>query len=162
MSFTKLAIFAVAISVQTSDPVELPSIERAPVQESGVATWYGEGSWHGSVTANGETFRPWSETTCAHRTLPFGTIVTVVRTDTGDTTRCRINDRGPYMTRTDGGPREFNPPGEPLSPSEHWHGILDMSAATARRLDAIGEGVVPVRLRYNLPDSRTDFHVAEW
>jgi rare lipoprotein A len=35
--------------------------------------------------------------TAAHRTLPFGTRVTVVNTHTGRSVVVRINDRGPFV-----------------------------------------------------------------
>ena len=34
--------------------------------------------------------------TCAHRTLPMGTMVTVTNTSTGASTVCRVADRGPF------------------------------------------------------------------
>ena len=35
--------------------------------------------------------------TAAHRTLPFGTMVLVKNTATGEVVTVRINDRGPYI-----------------------------------------------------------------
>jgi len=35
--------------------------------------------------------------TCAHRTLPFGTVLTVTNLDNGKQTTCVVNDRGPYV-----------------------------------------------------------------
>ena len=35
--------------------------------------------------------------TCAHRTLPMGTIVRVTHTRTGRSTTCRVADRGPFV-----------------------------------------------------------------
>jgi rare lipoprotein A len=63
--------------------------------------------------------------TAAHRTLPFGTRIEVVRLDTGARVRVRVNDRGPFV---DGR-------------------IVDLSRAAARRLDMIEAGVVRVGLR---------------
>jgi len=34
--------------------------------------------------------------TCAHRTLPFGTVLTVTNLANGKKTTCVVNDRGPY------------------------------------------------------------------
>lgn len=34
--------------------------------------------------------------TCAHPTLPFGTVVSIVDTDNGRTAKCTVEDRGPY------------------------------------------------------------------
>lgn len=55
-----------------------------------VASWYAEGA----RTANGERFRP-DGLTCAHRTLPFGTMLRV--TYRGRSAVCRVNDRGPFI-----------------------------------------------------------------
>jgi rare lipoprotein A (peptidoglycan hydrolase) len=51
--------------------------------ESGRATWYElEGARAGI---------------CAHKTLPFGTIVTVTNTNTGRSIQCEVGDRGPFV-----------------------------------------------------------------
>lgn len=36
--------------------------------------------------------------TCAHPTLPFGTVVSIVDTDNGRTATCTVEDRGPYAS----------------------------------------------------------------
>src|SRR4029077_7238634 len=61
----------------------------------GVASWYGQ-EFAGRTTANGEIFDPLL-LTAAHRTLPFGTVVDVKNSKTGQTVRVRINDRGPFV-----------------------------------------------------------------
>ena len=66
----------------------------AGFRQCGIASWYGPES--GSRTANGERF-PTGDATAAHKTLPFGTIVTVTDQDTGRSIRVRINDRGPFV-----------------------------------------------------------------
>jgi rare lipoprotein A len=48
--------------------------------QSGKATWYRQASG-----------------ICAHRSLPFGTVVTITRVDTGATTQCTVGDRGPFV-----------------------------------------------------------------
>lgn len=60
----------------------------------GEASYYGPG-FEGKLTANGETFNS-SEMTCAHKTLPFNTMLKVTRDDTGASVVVRVNDRGPY------------------------------------------------------------------
>lgn len=51
--------------------------------EEGRATWYElEGARPGF---------------CAHKTLPFGTVVTVTNTRTGKSVQCTVGDRGPYV-----------------------------------------------------------------
>lgn len=57
------------------------------------ASWYGPG-FHGKRTASGQVFNRHAYT-AAHRSLPFGSIVSVCHRS-----RCvkvRINDRGPFV-----------------------------------------------------------------
>ena len=58
------------------------------------ASWYGGGEYLNRHTANGERFNS-RAFTCAHRTLPFGTMLRIVRVDRKAETYCRVNDRGP-------------------------------------------------------------------
>lgn len=51
--------------------------------------------WQGRRTANGERFNP-DGMTAAHRTLPFGTRLTVMNPRTGKSVVVVINDRGPF------------------------------------------------------------------
>ena len=60
--------------------------------ESGIASVYGYG--HGK-TASGERPDP-TAMTAAHRTLAFGTRVTVTHAHNGRSVTVRINDRGPF------------------------------------------------------------------
>jgi rare lipoprotein A len=98
----------------------VPSGVYAPYQ-IGLASYYHD-SLAGNLTANGERYDPGAPT-AAHRTLPLGTVVDVVRRD-GRTVRVRINDRGPYV---DGR-------------------ILDLSRGAATALDMLRAGVVEVAL----------------
>jgi rare lipoprotein A len=61
--------------------------------ESGIASVYG---YRGGKTANGERAEP-SGLTAAHKTLPFGTWVTVTNRKNGKSVVVRINDRGPFI-----------------------------------------------------------------
>ncbi|MES5489066.1 septal ring lytic transglycosylase RlpA family protein [Bradyrhizobium sp. INPA03-11B] len=62
--------------------------------ETCIASWYGRES--GPRTASGERFHP-DGISCAHKTRPFGQVVTVTHLGNGRTVRCRINDRGPFI-----------------------------------------------------------------
>src|SRR5262245_31462933 len=65
--------------------------------ESGLASVYGNGDGHEwSKTANGERVDP-SALTAAHRTLRFGTKVSVTNNKNGRSVVVRINDRGPFI-----------------------------------------------------------------
>lgn len=97
---------------------------KRPVQVlNGKATYYAN-SLAGRKTASGEPYLP-TVFSAAHRTLPFGTVVRVVRTDTNKYVYVRITDRGPFA----GGGR-----------------IIDLSYVAAERLGMIRAGVVPVRV----------------
>ena len=63
--------------------------------------------------------------TAAHRSLPFGTMVSVTRLDTGAHVVVRINDRGPFIQGR----------------------IVDLSLPAAEQLGMIGAGVARVRLQ---------------
>jgi rare lipoprotein A (peptidoglycan hydrolase) len=89
--------------------------------EVGLASYYHD-SLAGNRTANGDIYDP-SAPTAAHKTLPLGTIVDVVRRN-GRAVRVRINDRGPFVTGR----------------------VLDLSRGAATALDMIREGVVEVAL----------------
>jgi rare lipoprotein A len=53
--------------------------------------------WHGRRTASGQPFNP-QDMTAAHRTLPFGTRLTVTNPRTGRSVVVIVNDRGPFVS----------------------------------------------------------------
>jgi peptidoglycan lytic transglycosylase len=61
--------------------------------QSGIASVY---AYSGGKTASGEKAHP-GRLTAAHRTLPFGTKVTVTNKRSGRSVTVRINDRGPFV-----------------------------------------------------------------
>lgn len=71
--------------------------KTAPIGKvmKGQASYYGPG-FDGKKTASGEIFNQ-NAMTCAHKTLPFGTKLRVVRDDTGASVEVRVNDRGPFV-----------------------------------------------------------------
>lgn len=74
--------------------------------------------------ANGQPYRK-GKLTAAHNTLPFGTKVKVRNEQNGKTVKVKITDRGPHVRGR----------------------IIDLSLAGARRLDMVGSGVVPVKIK---------------
>lgn len=65
--------------------------------EEGIASIYANGDGHEwSKTANGERVDP-NALTAAHRSIPFGTRVTVVNQRNGRQVVVRISDRGPFI-----------------------------------------------------------------
>ena len=120
----------------------------ADVQQTGWATWYGDGNYHGAVRADGEAFDP-GEIGCAHRSIPLGTEIVVEAKDTGRMITCEINDRGPYgMIGPDGSWCN----GGVEDCEGEYRGILDLSLAAARKLWNTGDDGRPpngdVILRY--------------
>jgi rare lipoprotein A len=98
--------------------------------EEGTASWYGR-SHQGQRTADGERFDR-RAFTCAHRSLPFNTILRVTNLENGRRVSVRVNDRGPYR---DGR-------------------ILDLSAAAAAALGMREDGTARVRIAAFAADQR--------
>ena len=94
------------------------------ITETGKASYYAN-SFNGKPTASGETFRQ-RKLTAAHKTLPFGTRVTVINIANGKKVKVRINDRGPFV------------PGR----------IIDLSHKAASRIGMLNIGVANVELKY--------------
>lgn len=105
------------------DVTEEDSDLAAILLSEGHASFYHD-SLAGRKTANGEKYDP-NAKTCAHKTLPFGTVVVVEDATTGKKSTCRINDRGPFV-----GGR-----------------IIDLSKRVARELGIVEQGVTKVRIR---------------
>jgi rare lipoprotein A len=100
-------------------PAEAPP--RAGVEE-GVASFYGR-AHHGRRTASGERF-DMRAMTCAHPTVPFGTLLRVTDVETGRSVVVRVNDRGPYARGR----------------------VVDLSLAAAKALGILERGVARVRV----------------
>lgn len=89
-----------------------------------MASFYAE-PYHGRRTANGEIFDTYKGVTAAHKTLPFNTVVRVTNKQNGESVDVRINDRGPFVNGR----------------------IIDLSLFAAQKIQMVGAGVVPVKLR---------------
>lgn len=88
---------------------------------NGKASYYGD-QFAGRKTASGELYDP-RALTAAHKELPFGTVVRVLRSDPPGVVYVRITDRGPFRRGR----------------------VLDLSRAAAEQLQMIRAGVIPVR-----------------
>jgi len=104
-----------------------PGHVRIEHGERAVHAGYGSGGsglasvYSGGRTANGERMNA-AAMTAAHRSLPFGTHVTVMNRNNGRSVVVRINDRGPFV-----------------------HGrVIDLSPAAARVIGV--SGLAPVSL----------------
>lgn len=64
--------------------------------------------------------------TCAHRTLPMGTIVTVTNVSNGKSVTCRVADRGPFV--------------------DGW--IIDLAKDTFAQIAPTSSGVISVRITW--------------
>jgi hypothetical protein len=84
---------------------------------------YYANSFNGRHTSSGDIFDN-KKFTCAHRTLPFGTLLKVTNLQKNKVTFVRVNDRGPVSRSR----------------------ILDVTTAAAKELDLIKYGVAKVKI----------------
>jgi rare lipoprotein A (peptidoglycan hydrolase) len=87
-----------------------PAIGALTGSDSGLASWF---------------YAPAG--TCAHRDLPLGTVVKVIRISTGVSTSCRVNDRGPTLATKR---------------------VIDLSQDTFEKLASKDAGVIDVRIEW--------------
>jgi rare lipoprotein A (peptidoglycan hydrolase) len=82
----------------TAKPRSAPAPKPAAAPPSPDRTEAGKASWYDHEAG-----------VCAHKTLPFGTVLTVTNTANGRSTTCVVRDRGPYVEGwvVDLNPREF-------------------------------------------------------
>ena len=93
------------------------------VYKTGVTASYYAEDFHGKRTSNGERFNM-NDYTCAHKSLPFDTILKVTNLANGKSCEVRVNDRGPFVASRE----------------------IDLSKAAAVKLDMIGSGTAKVKL----------------
>ncbi|MCI7315422.1 MAG: septal ring lytic transglycosylase RlpA family protein [Bacteroidales bacterium] len=114
MKFQKIIfILATILSLSTT---------TALAQSKGKASYYGN-KFHGRRTSDGSRYHK-DSLTCAHRTLPFGTLLKVRNQKNGREVVVKVTDRGPFG------------PGR----------IVDLSMAAAREIGMVQQGVVPVEV----------------
>lgn len=92
-----------------------------------VASYYAN-SLHGRKTASGTLYNKY-EMTCAHKTLPFGTILKVRNISNDSVVYVKVIDRGPFIKGRS----------------------IDLSYAAAKELDMIGRGVIRVEISKHIP-----------
>src|SRR6476659_4427551 len=93
MKFWEPLVFGMLVLI-SSIAVSSPSYAAS---QTGNVSVYGNGDGYaGRKTASGERMNP-GAMTAAHRTLPFGTRVSVVNPRTGKQVIVRISDRGPFV-----------------------------------------------------------------
>lgn len=91
-------------------------------EEYGKCGYYSD-ALQGRKTASGEKYDK-NLLTCAHKSLPFGTLLRVTRLDSKQSVVVRVNDRGPYRSGY----------------------IVDISRRAAEELDIIKAGSVKVKI----------------
>jgi rare lipoprotein A len=108
---------------------------QAGYVQEGKASFYAD-RFEGRTTASGERYSH-SRSTCAHLTLPFGTLVRVTNLENNLTVVVRVNDRGPFVPNR----------------------IIDLSKSAAEKLDFINAGVADVRIE--VVDETSDWATSE-
>jgi rare lipoprotein A len=88
----------------------------------GVASWYGR-FFQGKTTASGQPYDEYAMT-CAHRSLPLGSVLRVTNLRNHKTVVVRVNDRGPM-------------------PEDR---VIDLSYAAAYTLGFSDRGIAPVKV----------------
>lgn len=101
----------------------LAFLSALEVYKSGVTASYYAEDFHGKRTSNGERFNMY-DYTCAHKSLPFDTVLRVTNLSNGKSCDVRVNDRGPFVATRE----------------------IDLSKAAAVKLDMIGSGTAKVKL----------------
>jgi len=93
---TRSAIAFFAACATTVFGIATPlAAQDALVKLEAVASYYGD-EFQGRPTSSGEIF-DMNAYTCAHKTLPFGTMLEVTNLANGRKSVVRVNDRGPFV-----------------------------------------------------------------
>jgi rare lipoprotein A (peptidoglycan hydrolase) len=103
------AVHIASVPVSRRQPTTTTTTINPSRSESGKASWYG--------AAKG---------TCAHQTLPFGTVVHIWDQDTGRSATCTVDDRGPYQDNR----------------------IIDLSPDVFQQLAPTSDGVIQVQISW--------------
>lgn len=115
MTFKSTLLFLAAILTFTLS-------QQALAQADGKASYYGS-KFHGRRTSDGSRYHK-DSLTCAHRTLPFGTLLKVTNKKNGKEVVVKVTDRGPYVRGR----------------------VVDLSFAAAKEIGMISSGVASVEV----------------
>lgn len=129
MRFLKLLSCLLFMSLTSvfAQEIEENKAEENLVVIKGKATYYAH-KFVGRKTSNGQIYTH-KKFTAAHKTLPFGTIVTVYNPKNEKSVTVVINDRGPF----------------------NKHLMIDLSQSAAKEIGILGMGIAPVEMSYTLP-----------
>ena len=109
-------------NAQDSDPINVAD----SISKTGYATYYHR-KFEGRRTTSGAKYRA-KKLTAAHRTLPFGTKVTVTNPANGKSVVVKVNDRGPFVKRY----------------------VIDLSESAAKEIGIFRKGSARVSLSYTV------------
>lgn len=107
LKFLLLSLILILVSTNTT----------AQQTYTGKASYYGN-KFHGRRTSDGSIYHR-DSLTCAHRTLPFGTLLKVRNVHNGREVVVKVTDRGPFVKGR----------------------IVDLSFAAAKEIDMLSAGV---------------------
>ncbi len=113
--------------------IAFPNVNFSQKKKRVKASYYAH-YFHGRTTANGEKFDMYAMT-CAHKKLPFNTILKVRNLKNDRVIYVRVNDRGPYIKGRS----------------------IDLSYQAAKELDMVKYGVITVE--YEIVDKIPDPNV---
>ncbi len=129
----------VSLNDSVKEETEKPASRKPAVKvgkvgkvEHGKATFYGK-KWHGRRTSSGERLDNYAYQ-CAHKTLPFGTLVKVTNKKNGKSCVVKVVDRGPF--------------GRGM--------VIDLTHQAARHIGMLRDGVVSVSLETLHPDTKVE------
>jgi rare lipoprotein A len=101
--------------------------------QKGTASYYAD-KFEGKQTASGEKYKH-KNSTAAHKSLPFGTIVKVTNLENMESVEVRINDRGPFVAGR----------------------VIDLSRSAAEKLKFTSQGLTEVQIEIiDAGDGRTN------
>lgn len=131
MTFKKIVLLVATTVTLITFAFGTPAL----AQTQGKASYYGK-KFHGRRTDGSRYHR--DSLTCAHRTLPFGTLLKVTNKANGKDVIVRVTDRGPFVKGR----------------------VVDLSFAAAKEIGMVSMGVAPVevetvgRIEKNTPVKR--------
>lgn len=108
--------------LEVKDKIE--EVKHNTNRQRGIASYYSN-YYNGRRTASGTIFSNRSNQ-CAHRTLRFGTVVTIRNLSNGRTTTCVVRDRMPYYPDR----------------------VIDLSTRTFSEIAPLSQGLVNVEISW--------------
>jgi rare lipoprotein A len=90
---TTPAVAAIPAQIPAQSSAKLAPAQKHHWYQVGFASWYGQ-LFQGKPTASGESF-DMNQLTCAHRSLPLGSLIRVTNLRNHKSVVVRVNDRGP-------------------------------------------------------------------